>query len=161
MIQVLPGGPCYDVGFVGGEQRGARVARSLQSATAEALLQELRAQTGIAGPSSKAHSRALAAAAVARARVGIDVEYRAPERRIEEIASYLMGTSPHDASAAYRVFTFREAYFKAFGDWPDKHLMREAANAAEPGEWACGLVRVRHESIGEDFNLTLVWSEAP
>jgi hypothetical protein len=160
MIQVLPGGPCYDVGFVGGERRSARVARSLQSAAAEALLQELRAQTGIAAHSSKAHSRALAAAAVARARVGIDVEYRAPERRIEEIGAYLMGTPPRDASAAYRVFTFREAYFKAFGEWPDLALMHRAADAAEPGDWACGRVNVRHVPIGEDFNLTLVWSEA-
>jgi hypothetical protein len=159
MIQVLPGGPCYDVGFVGGEQRGARVARSLQSAAAEALLQELRARTGISKHFSKAHSRALAAAAVAQSRVGIDVEYRAPGRRIEDIVVLLMGARPLDEEAAYRVFTFREAYFKAFGIWPDRDLLRRAADAAEPGDWRAENVRIRHEPVGDDFNLTLVWSD--
>jgi hypothetical protein len=71
-----------------------------------------------------------------------------------------MGTRPPDEKAAYRVFTFREAYFKAFGVWPDRDLLRRAADAAEPGDWRTDNVRIRHEAIGDDFNLTLVWSEA-
>jgi hypothetical protein len=127
------------------------------------LLADLRAQTGIsAGPSSKAHSRSLtAAAALSRGRIGVDVEYRAPARRIGAVAALLMGSDPEDDHAAYRVFTFRESYFKAFGDWPDRTLLRMAADAAEPGGWAAGNMSVRHEPVGDDFALTLVWTDAP
>jgi len=162
MIQVLTGPPACAIGFVAGQLRGARVPRALQSAAANALLEDLRARTGIrAGPSSKAHSRDLAAAALGEGRIGVDIEYRAPGRPIRAIAHHLMGSAAETEPAAYRVFTFREAYFKAFGDWPSPTLLRLAAGAAEPGRWACGGLQIRHEPICEDFSLTLVWTGAP
>jgi hypothetical protein len=145
-----------------GQTRAARVPRLLQSAAAAALLADLRARTGISnGPSSKAHSRSLMAAALSRGRIGVDVEYRAPGRRIGAVAALLMGSDPEDDHAAYRVFTFRESYFKAFGDWPGRDLLRVAASAAEPGAWSARDMKVRHERIGDDFALTLVWTDAP
>jgi hypothetical protein len=38
-------------------------------------------------------------------------------------------------------------------------LLRRAADAAEPGDWRAENVRIRHEPVGDDFNLTLVWSD--
>lgn len=161
MIQAIqPSGPQWDVRFLPAAPRGARAARPLQSATAAALLAQIRAETGIAsGPSSKAHSRALAAAAVAPGgSVGIDVEHFTPGRPIQAIARYLMGAPAHNDEAAYRAFTFREAYFKALGAWPARGLVQAAAASAELC-YQTGEVNVLHERIGDDFLLTLVWRD--
>jgi phosphopantetheinyl transferase len=134
------------------------VPRAQQSAAAEALLAQLRRNSGIAaGPSSKSHSRDCVAAALAEGgRIGVDVEFRAPGRPIEAIASYLMGAPAVGEAASYRVATFREAYFKAFGDWPSRALLREAA-AGAPRYRVAGEVNVLHQDVDGDFLLTLVW----
>jgi hypothetical protein len=134
------------------------VARALQSAEAEALLQELRAKSGPEGPSSKAHSRALVAAAAApRGRIGIDVEFHAPGRRIRDVARWLMGADARDDGAAYRVFTFYEAYFKAVGVFPSAAAMRAIAGNVE-GRCKVDEFDVLHRIAERDFTLTLVWS---
>lgn len=159
MIQAAaPPGLCYETRLVAGAPRGARVARAVQSAAAADLLAALRQRAGVAeGPSSKSHSRDLVAAALAQTgRVGIDVEYRAPGRRIEQVAEHIMHAPAAHADAAYRVFTFWEAYFKAFGAWPEKALLREVAASAEPLQRAGG-VSLLHRVAEGDFALTLVW----
>lgn len=136
---------------------GARVARAQQSAAAESLLQELRAVGQRPGASSKAHSRTLVAAAVApNGPVGIDVEYHAPGRRIREVARWLMGADVGDEGAAYRVFTFYEAYFKAMGVFPSAETMRSVAGAEND---LCVLegLNVLACVVERDFTLTLVW----
>jgi len=140
----------------------ARLSRPVQSAAAAALLETLRKCTGIAeGPSSKAHARGLMAAAVStEGQVGVDVEFFAPGRPIQAIAQWLMAAPARDDVSAYRVFTFREAYFKAFGDWPSRELLGQvAASVADEYELEGG-IRVLHEAIGADFLLTLVWRGA-
>jgi hypothetical protein len=149
----------YALRFVPGAALGARIARPVQSAAAAALLSELRADTGFAeGPSSKTHSRALVGAAVAQGGVvGLDVEYRAPGRPYHAMAVFLMDAPAGDEAAAYRMLTFREAYFKAMGDYPTKALLRVAAEATEPNYTVEGDLHVRHADVADDFALTLVW----
>lgn len=141
---------------------GVRLPRGIQSASADALLRELRAQDGaLSGPSSKAHSRALVAAAVGKKGVlGLDVEFHAPGRPIEAIARYLMGMSPANAEAAYRVFTFYEAYFKATGAFPSAAAMRAIAEIEE-SECVIDGLRVHHCTIERGFTMALAWGDAP
>jgi hypothetical protein len=160
MIQAaLPQGLCYETQLVAGAPRGARVRHAVQSAAASDLLAALRQRAGVAeGPSSKSHSRDLVAAALAPAgRVGIDVEYRAPGRRIEQVAEHIMHAPAADADAAYRAFTFWEAYFKAFGEWPDRALLRSVAGSREQVQ-RVGSVSLLHRAVETDFALTLVWA---
>ncbi len=160
MIQApQPNGLVYELRLVPGAARGARVAHALQSAEAADLLAALRQRTGLAeGPSSKSHSRDLVAVAVAKAGlVGIDVEFRAPDRPIEKVAEHL-GAPVANADGGYRVFTFWEAYFKAFGNWPAKDLLREVAASVEPLQRVGGMAML-HQVIERDFAFTLVWDQ--
>jgi hypothetical protein len=160
MIQApLPNGLRYELRLVAGAARGARVAHALQSAEAANLLAALRQRTGVAaGPSSKSHSRDLVAVALAEAgRVGVDIEFRTPQRPIEKIAAHL-GAPVTEAAAGYRVFTFWEAYFKAFGAWPEKALLRAVAGSAEPLQEAGGMAML-HQVVERDFAFTLVWDQ--
>jgi hypothetical protein len=160
MIQApLPNGLRYELRLVPGAARGQRVAHALQSAEAADLLAALRQRAGVAeGPSSKSHSRDLVAVALAEAgRVGVDVEFRAPDRAIEKIAAHL-GAPVADAARGYRVFTFWEAYFKAFGDWPEKGLLRAVAGSSEPLQQAGGMAML-HQVVEHDFAFTLVWGQ--
>lgn len=159
MIQTLdPAKVHYSARLMGGAP-DARLARERQSADAEELLRLLRLRTGLAaGPSSKAHARALAAAAAsAGAPIGIDVEYLAPARPIRAIGQWLMDAAPRDDLTAYRAFTFREAYFKAFGAWPEKALLRRIAAERESIVRTKDGLSVLHERFSADFVLTLVW----
>jgi len=159
MIQApLPNGLRYDVRQVAGAALGERVPRPAQSAAAADLLADLRRSAGVAGgPSSKSHSRDRVAVALAECgRVGIDIEYRAPGRPIEKIAGYLMRADAPSYEAAYRVFTFYEAYFKAIGAFPEPDLLRVVA-AAPVSE--VGTVRMLHHDVEDAFALTLVWAQ--
>lgn len=157
-----PGGACsYATMWAPGAHQ-ARLARALQSAAANDLLQALRARTGVpAGSASKAHARGLIAAAVSpEGVVGIDAEFFAPGRPIQAIARWLMAASARDDLAAYRVFTFREAYFKAFSNWPPRGLLRDVSERAASEYALDGDIRVLHELVSADFLLTLVWRGA-
>lgn len=160
MIQAS-GGPhvFYATRLIEGVGADVRVLRRRQSEAAAALLDGLRIRADfIGGASSKSHSRGMVAAAVAPAgQVGIDVEFKAPARNIAAGARWLLGDdSAADEGAAYRAWTFWEAHFKAFGAWPPRELVREAAlsdaHISQLGEG----VFVLHEQI-EGFALTLVW----
>lgn len=141
---------------------GNRVSRAVQSAAAEALLRALPLRVG--STASKAHARGMAAAAAAAAgRVGIDLEYMDSGRDIAGIAAWLLGGEDRAEISgeltAYRVFTFREAYFKCEGRWPSRALLHEvkAATGAAPWRTPDGLTAM-HELVAERFMLTLVWS---
>lgn len=160
MIQAPePEGPHYAVRLSRDADAGRRMPRLAQSKAASALLGELRrASAGAAAWSSKAHSRALVAAAVSDAGpIGVDVEYEAPSRDIGAIARFLGAPAP-DAAAAYRLFTFREAYFKALGQMPARALLRMAAEACQPTYSTPDGLSVLHERPAQGFFLTLVWA---
>lgn len=153
-------GLLYAVSSLAGVAPGARPPRARQSAAAEALLQSLRVELP-EGAASKAHARGMAAAAVtAQGCVGVDLEYRQPGREIGAIAAWLLGAPAPDEASAYRVFTYREAYFKALGDWPSVALLGEVAEAGVRDFQTADRLNVRHEPIADDFVLTLVWSSS-
>lgn len=159
MIQAFPqSGLLYAAKVLAGVAPGSRPQRVTQSAAAEALAETLR-EAGGAGAISKAHARGLVAAAWAgEGPVGIDLEYRQPGRDIGAIARWLLDASARDEAAAYRVFTYREAYFKALGDWPEQSLLRFVAEAEARDFQTPDGLSVRHEPEGRDFVLTLVWA---
>jgi len=68
-----------------------------------------------------------------------------------------MGSPVRDDAAAYRVFTFREAYFKASGVWPEHDVLQFVADSEE-SRYRAADFNVLHEPIGNAFSLTLVWS---
>lgn len=160
MIQAPPSDEVhYSVRLLAGESPGARIVRTRQSVAAAALLAELRLAAAIpAGASSKAHTRALMAVTVAGAgRIGIDAEYFDSRRDIRAVARWLMQADAADDAAAYRVFTFREAYFKAIGEMPEPALLRDVAlERSGRFELPEGL-SVLQEIVADDFALTLVW----
>lgn len=136
---------------------GRRLARLEQSAAAQSLLGRLAPKGAHA--SSKAHARAMAAAAVApEGRIGIDVEYRAPGRPIEAIAEFLLGAPPSTTAAAYRAFTFHEAYFKAFGAAPSAELAIAEAHIEEPLWRPSSDLSVLHIAPAPNFVFSLVWT---
>lgn len=148
----------YCHGFLPCAARTERQPRQAQSAWAEELLARLRQQSGVrAGSASKAHSRGLAVAALAaRGRLGVDAEYHAPGRPIDEIVNALMQARARDAAAAYKVFTFWEAYFKALGRYPERGLLRRVAEA-EHARFLLDDLHVAHATIENAFTLTLVF----
>lgn len=143
-----------------------RHPRTFQRAAAVALEHTLGTGWRLA---SRSHSRGLTAVAVANAplvRLGIDVEYADPGRPWREIAEfYLPGaeTAHLGPTEACRLWTFGEAYFKAFGLAPSADLLLQIAQAPldedEPFTF-----RSRHwwwsEDAGDGFVLSLVWEEA-
>jgi phosphopantetheinyl transferase len=141
----------------------ARLPHHEQSPAAAALLNALRRETGVAeGPSSKSHSRAVVAAALGEhRRIGIDVEYCDARRDLAGLSRYLLGADAAALSLSefYRLWTFHEAYFKAFGAASDVTLRRAVleagASAGEARDVAPG-VSVMHAWPVEGFALTLV-----
>jgi phosphopantetheinyl transferase len=122
------------------------------------------------GPFSRhvsiAHSRHIvAAAASAVGPVGIDIEYRDPERDLDRLAQAAYGAEECRAvasaglSAFYRIWTVREAISKATGDGmalvTDRRdrvpvAMADGAFAAATGDWI-----LAHDVIAQDFSLAL------
>lgn len=159
MIQALPHPVLlYAAKPLAGVAPGARPPYAAQSAAAAALLQGLRA-AGAGGAASKAHARGMAAAAaVSEGLVGVDIEYRQPGRDMAAIAAWLMGAPAPDELSAYRVFTYREAYFKAIGDWPGAAALRFVAAAQQTSFQTPDGLNVQAGLEGDGFVLTLVWS---
>lgn len=63
-----------------------------------------------------------------------------------------------DEGAGYRAFTYREAYFKALGAWPERALLRLAAEAESAEFGTPDGLAVRFEEAAPGFVLTLVWN---
>ncbi|WP_420478925.1 hypothetical protein [Brevundimonas sp. FT23028] len=152
----------YAVRFAAKFPPDTRLPRQIQSDAANRLAAELTAATGGSGDTlSKAHSRTgVAVAAAPAGRIGCDLEHRTKGRPIRDIADLLMNRRPDDDQTAYRVFTFHEAYFKAFGEMAGAARLRAVAlETAARYRTAEGL-NVLHEAVGDDFLLTIVW-DAP
>ena len=140
-----------------------RRPRESQSAEAEALLRDLRSASGLAaGPSSKSHSRALSAAACAEAgQVGVDVEWFGAARNMGGLSRFLLDTDDgaDDALGLLSVWCYREAYFKAFGDFPT--LAQRRALFGRPRLWgeaqAAEDCRVLFQRLDGDFLLCALW----
>jgi phosphopantetheinyl transferase len=116
---------------------------------------------------SIAHSRnVVTAAASAIGPVGIDIEYRNPDRDLSRLARAAFGpaecqaVAAHGVSAFYRIWTLREAISKATGDGmalvADRIdrvpiVMGDGTLVAAGDEWL-----VAHDVVAQDFSLALV-----
>lgn len=143
-----------------------RRARRVQSGEAEALLSDLRAAAGLPqGPSSKSHARAMCAVAAAESgRVGVDVEWIGAARDLTALARFLLDSADFggDVEALYRVWTFREAAFKAFGVFPDLAQRRSVFLARDHGEapWRWGEGALLFRRLERDFQMCVAWDQA-
>jgi hypothetical protein len=141
----------------------ARRYRSTQSAEATRLLVDLRSAASLfSGPQSKSHSRALSAAAVSRKGcIGVDVELIGAARDNAALSWFLIdGDHEPAVERLYRTWTFREAFYKAFGAFPDLAARRFVCRAdVKDGEsFRMGDASVLHARVADGFMLTLVWS---
>lgn len=143
-------------------QQSAAVRRLLSDVMATARGSSVTSEQG----DSLSHSRGVAAAATSGlGRVGIDVEYICSRRNIQAILEAFLGPLDETVSPAafYRVWTFGEAYFKAFGILPEAEIL-DRVFRHHSGE---GLYRAdHHKSPGvgvlhskpfDDFSLTITW----
>jgi hypothetical protein len=143
-----------------------RIPRARQSAAAAALLERLSG--GLAPTaSSKSHSRGVVAAAAGDApdlQLGIDIEWMAPGRPFSAIARTVLPIAPERMPIGdfYRGWTFFEAYYKAFQEFPRSALVEQVIyRTAEVG--AHRLVdgsAMAQRRVADAFQLCLVWRDA-
>jgi hypothetical protein len=148
------------------EPATARHARVAQRAAADQLAAKMGTGWQLM---SRSHSRGLAAVAVANAplvRLGIDIEYADPTRPWRDIAEvYLPGAAAARLGPAdvCRLWTFGEAYFKAFGENPDADQLLKIARTPLDDDEPFAFRSRRwwwSEDAGDGFVLSLVWEEA-
>lgn len=165
MVEAPSHRPFYAFAAVPGFDVRAHAPRAQQSAAAADLLSDLRMARGVQeGPSSKSHSRGLAAAAVqAAGALGIDLEFMRPGRPGGRIlALYMKGFAPEvDDEGFYRTWTFGEAHFKAFGANPSPELLHRFLATPLIHDVTYRLteeISVLHARPAPDFMLSLVWT---
>lgn len=141
-----------------------RVARNIQSQAATALAEALSQTTTNPALISKSHSRTLVAAAVGNAGVlalGIDAEWMAPNRPFSSIIRSFAPSLPSaiEAGTFYRLWTFLEAFYKAFQRWPEEDdiiQVFDRPNCGDAWQTARGTQLLQHQRA-DAFTLTIVW----
>jgi phosphopantetheinyl transferase len=157
-------GPRYAARRLSGHAPGTRPPKAAESAAARALQAELEAGTP-APLVSRSHGRGLVAAAIAHSpviRLGIDIEWIDPRRRMAEIAAHYLGAAPEDLTPEtfFRGWTFGEAWFKAFGVDPEPALIRKAgANRSESPVAVTAGVWLLQALPEPGFVMSVVWSQ--
>lgn len=141
---------------------GQRPGKALESAAARALQAELDPAATIF---SRSHGRGLVAAAVAGppvTRLGVDIEWIDPGRRMAEIAEHFLGAPAAGLTPEqfFRGWTFGEAWFKAFGADPSPDLIRIAGANQSPEPVAVGEAWLLQTLPEPGFVLSLVWAGA-
>lgn len=146
---------------------GQRLPRAQQSAGAARLLDGLTEGAFHPVAVTKSHSRTGLAAASGNApglRLGIDIEWMAPDRPFDAIAqSFLpIASAPIGMAEFYRGWTFFEAYFKAFQRFPRAELVAEIATRASDDRVHALVDKVwmLQRRVLENFQLCLVWTHA-
>lgn len=157
----MDGALSYAVRLLPGFEPGQRPPKALESAAARALQDDLDRSPSLF---SRSHGRGLIAAAVAAppvTRLGIDVEWIDPRRRMAEIAAHYLDAAPEGLTPEqfFRGWTFGEAWFKAQGADPDPALIRLAGSNLSEGPVALGddawLLQTRP---APGFVMSLVWA---
>jgi hypothetical protein len=116
-----------------------------------------------AGLTSRSHSRGIVAVAAAQppvTRLGVDVEYTDPARPWADIvAAYAPETAkaPLGIEDCCRLWTFGEAYFKAFGAVPDPALLMRVARSKPTAPGSLDGMNWQSARLAEGFWLSLVW----
>ena len=148
----------YKVRRLPGYEPGQRPPKALESAAARALQAELDPAATIF---SRSHGRGLVAAAVAAppvTRLGIDVEWIDPRRRMAQIAEHYLGAAePVTPGQFFRGWTFGEAWFKAFGQDPAPDLIRIAGSNLSAEPIAVGEAWLLQALPEPGFVMSLVW----
>ena len=151
--------PIHAVRRLGGYEPGQRPPKALESAAARALQAEL---DPVAPLFSRSHSRGLVAAVVAGppvTRLGIDVEWIDPRRRMAQIAEHYLGApEPVTPEQFFRGWTFGEAWFKAFGRDPEPDLIRIAGGNLSAEPLPVGEAWLLQTLPEPGFVMSLVWS---
>ncbi|NBB14687.1 hypothetical protein GVN21_04835 [Caulobacter sp. SLTY] len=149
----------YAVRCLPGFEPGQRPPKAVESAACRALQAELDPAAPLF---SRSHGRGLIAAAVARppvTRLGIDIEWIDPRRRMADIAAHYLGEAAEPTPEQFfRGWTFGEAWFKAFGVDPTPDLILIAGEnvSAEPVQ--IGEAWLLQDLSEPGFALSLVWS---
>ncbi|MDB5470433.1 MAG: hypothetical protein JWR84_1993 [Caulobacter sp.] len=157
----MDGRPRYAVRRLPDYEPGERPPKALESAAARALQAQLDPAAALF---SRSHGRGLIAAAVAAppvTRLGIDVEWIDPRRRMAEIAQHYLG-APEAITPEqfFRGWTFGEAWFKAFGHDPDPDLIRIAGGNTSADPIPVGAAWLLQTLPEPGFVLSLVWADA-
>jgi hypothetical protein len=93
--------------------------------------------------------------------LGIDIEWRKPDRPFTELAGFFVdiGVEKLGLEEFYRVWTFGEAYFKAFQHLPTSRQLQEVRSfdrGAEDMRLSDGTCLFQC-LIQDDYALSLVW----
>ena len=117
---------------------------------------------------SRSHSYGVSAVAVSdRGPIGLDVELASPDRPWADVLKYIGAEIEPQQSITHqtgcRVWTLYEAWYKAFGDYPDAHLLNDWAKREET---AYGLSPVADSVFAwrgqlKRFDFSIVWRGAP
>lgn len=118
--------------------RHSRAVQRALAARAEAAARDnLGLRDGGALAMNRSHSRGLAAVALRPGAgvLGVDVEFADPSRPWSAILDRFMGRAPRGLppSVGAAAWTFIEAWYKAFQDWPPGAHVETALNAAASG----------------------------
>ncbi len=153
----------YSTASIAAESAGERIARGTQSAAAQGLLTALERDFR-ASVRSKSHSRTLVAAAAGNLdglALGIDVEWLGQDRPFSAIAGLFVDIGPKQIGRDdfYPVWTFGEAYFKAFQrNPPEVDLRRLLAQKTHDGViMLADGTQVLQRTVDALFHLSLVW----
>lgn len=153
--------PRYAVRRLENYKPGQRPPKALESAAARALQAELNPAASLF---SRSHGRGLVAAAVAAppvTRLGIDIEWIDPRRRMAEIAEHYLGAAePVTPEQFFRGWTFGEAWFKAYGHDPAPDLIRIAGANAASAPIPVGQAWLLQTLPEPGFVLSLVWASS-
>ncbi|MBX3479412.1 MAG: hypothetical protein KF842_03360 [Caulobacter sp.] len=157
---MTPDGLCFATRRLAGVTPGQRPAKAMESAAARALQAELDPAATLF---SRSHGRGLVAAATARppvTRLGVDIEWIDPGRRMAEIAEHFLGVPAPDLTPEqfFRGWTFGEAWFKAFGADPSPDLIRIAGANRSTEPVAVGEAWLLQTLPEPGFVLSLVWT---
>jgi hypothetical protein len=159
----MPGTILCATSLLPGQKIAARTPRRRQSEAARTLLDALG--TGFAiSATTMSHSRAAIAVAAGDGdslALGIDIEWMRPDRPFQALTEFLLGPVPVPAGPEefYRVWTFYEAYFKAFQRVPTESDLRTAMDTTN-GTVALRLsddTRLLQFRVAGEFQLSLVW----
>jgi hypothetical protein len=147
---------------------GTRLQRSVQSSAAEELMSRLTSKMAITAR-SKSHSRTMIAVAAGDApdlRLGIDIEWKKPDRPFDAIAGLFVDVAGRTIGidAFYRAWTFGEAYFKAFqrqaGAAELDQILDLPADSAGPIALGADGIWTWQRPLGDAFQMSLVWRTA-
>ena len=154
----MDGRPRYAVRRLPAFEPGQRPPKALESAATRTLQAELDPDATLF---SRSHGRGLIAAAVAGppiTRLGIDVEWIDPRRRMAAITEHYLGSAEAvSPEQFYRGWTFGEAWFKAFGQDPEPALIRIAGGNVSAEPVAVGEAWLLQSLPEPGFVMSLVW----